>query len=250
MTDFSYQLYSSRNFPPLADTLKMLGKLGYTHVEGYGALYADAGKVAELKANLADSGLTMPTGHFGLDQVRSDPDRVLEIAETFDMEAIIIPAIAKEERSKDAAGWRALGETLGKAGEPIWAAGRKFGWHNHDFEFVATPEGEMPLDLIMADPRFMLELDVAWVARGNQDPLAWIEKYKDRLIAAHVKDIAPAGENLDEDGWADVGDGVLDWKGIMAALRGTSARYFVVEHDNPSDDRRFAERSLAAARSL
>ena len=25
MTEFSYQLYSSRNFPPLSDTLKMLG---------------------------------------------------------------------------------------------------------------------------------------------------------------------------------------------------------------------------------
>ena len=30
MTDFSYQLYSSRNFPPLADTLKMLARLGYS----------------------------------------------------------------------------------------------------------------------------------------------------------------------------------------------------------------------------
>ena len=34
MTDFSYQLYSSRNFPPLADTLKMLARLGYTHGRG------------------------------------------------------------------------------------------------------------------------------------------------------------------------------------------------------------------------
>ena len=29
MTDFSYQLYSSRNFLPLAETMKMLGDLGY-----------------------------------------------------------------------------------------------------------------------------------------------------------------------------------------------------------------------------
>ena len=48
MTDFSYQLYCSRNFPPLADTLKMLAAAGYTGVEGYGALYADEDKVAEL----------------------------------------------------------------------------------------------------------------------------------------------------------------------------------------------------------
>ena len=44
MTDFSFQLYSARNFPPLADTLRMLKAAGYTAVEGYGALYADAGQ--------------------------------------------------------------------------------------------------------------------------------------------------------------------------------------------------------------
>lgn len=37
MTAFSYQLYSSRNFPPLAATLTMLADLGYAEVEGYGA---------------------------------------------------------------------------------------------------------------------------------------------------------------------------------------------------------------------
>ena len=36
MTDFSYQLYSSRNFQPLEATLTMVAKAGYTAVEGYG----------------------------------------------------------------------------------------------------------------------------------------------------------------------------------------------------------------------
>jgi hypothetical protein len=35
----------------------------------------------------------------------------------------------------------------------------------------------------------------------------------------------------------------------MAALEGTRARHFIVEHDNPKDPARFAERSLAALRS-
>ena len=250
MTDFSYQLYSSRNFPPLADTLKMLARLGYTQVEGYGALYADAAAVAELKRHLADNGLTMPTGHFSLDMVRDAPERVLEIVDAFGMDAVLVPAIPKEQRRKDAAGWWALGEELARAGEPFWAAGHRFGWHNHAFEFVITATGEVPLDLILADPRLALELDVAWVVRGNQDPLVWIEKYRDRIIAAHVKDIAPFGSCIDEDGWADVGAGEMDWKAIMAALKQTRARYFVMEHDNPKDPARFAERSLAAVRKL
>ena len=37
----------------------------------------------------------------------------------------------------------------------------------------------------------------------------------------------------------------------MAALKEqTKAKYYVMEHDNPKDDRRFAERSLAAAEKL
>ena len=43
---FSYQLYSSRNFPPLSDTLKMLAEVGYAGAEGFGGLYADAAGLA------------------------------------------------------------------------------------------------------------------------------------------------------------------------------------------------------------
>ena len=44
---FSYQLYSSRNFPPMSRTFEMVSKAGYTAVEGYGALYADDAAVAQ-----------------------------------------------------------------------------------------------------------------------------------------------------------------------------------------------------------
>ena len=64
-----------------------------------------------------------------------------------------------------------------------------------------------------------------------------------------MKDIAPTGEKKDEDGWADVGEGTVDWKGLFAALSGTKARYFIAEHDNPSDFKRFAKRSLASIQS-
>ncbi|MCV0429614.1 MAG: sugar phosphate isomerase/epimerase, partial [Roseibium sp.] len=79
--------------------------------------------------------------------------------------------------------------------------------------------------------------------------MAWIERYGDRITAAHVKDIAPEGECLDEDGWADVGHGVMDWKGLMAALRNIGVDLFVLEHDKPSDFDRFATRSIEAFRT-
>lgn len=251
MTDFSYQLYSSRNFPPLSDTLKMLGELGYKQVEGYGGLYANLDALQELKADLKANGLHMVSGHFGLDMVRDESARVLEIAKELDMKCIFVPAVPEDERVKDAAGWRAFGKELAAAGAPYWAAGLTFGWHNHAFEFAVTETGEMPLDLILeADDRLALEFDVAWGVKGEQDPIAWIEKYSARIVAAHVKDIAAEGECVDEDGWADVGHGTMDWVGIMAALQKTKANLFVMEHDNPNDAARFAKRSIAAAKAL
>lgn len=247
----SYQLYSSRNFPPLTDTLKMLADLGYEGVEGYGALYADDGKVAELIANLGASGLVMPTGHFGLAQLEAEPAKVVSIAKALGINRIYCPYLMPDERPKDSAGWKAFGARLQQAANPYRDAGIGFGWHNHDFEMVALPDGTAPQDAIFAGgPDLEWEIDVAWVIRGGADPVAWINRYADRITAAHVKDIAPKGENVSEDGWADVGHGTVDWKGLMAALRATKCTNFVMEHDNPSDDARFARRSIAAAKGM
>ena len=248
---FSYQLYSSRNFPPLTDTLTMLADLGYDGVEGYGALYADDAKVAELIDNLGKSGLRMPTGHFGLAQLEGDPAKVLSIAAALGLTRIYCPYVLPDDRPTDAAGWRAFGARLQKAGKPFRDAGFGFGWHNHDFELHALPDGRIPQDLIFeGGPDLEWEIDVAWVVRGGGDPKAWIAKYAPRITAVHVKDIAPAGQNTNEDGWADVGHGTVDWKGLMAALGTTPCTNFIMEHDNPSDHARFAKRSLAAAKAL
>lgn len=250
MTDFSYQLYSSRNFPPLADTLKMLSEAGYTQVEGYGALFGEGTDLGALKADLDAAGLTMPTMHVGLDVIRSNPARAIEIARTLGAEAVFAPYLQAPDRPTDAAGWTAFGKGLGEAMKPLQDAGLITGWHNHDFEFRRVG-GALPEDLILeAAPDLSAEFDVAWCVKGGEDPLAWIAANGDRIVAAHVKDIAPAGEKADEDGWADVGDGTVDWPAIMAALRETPCRWFIAEHDNPSDHKRFATRSIAAMRGL
>jgi sugar phosphate isomerase/epimerase len=87
----SYQLYSSRNFPPLGDTLTMVSGLGYDAVEGYGALYADDALVADLTARLGASGLKMPSGHFGLAQLEAEPEKVIAIARALGISRIYCP---------------------------------------------------------------------------------------------------------------------------------------------------------------
>lgn len=244
---FSYQLYSSRNFPPLAATLRMLADTGFAAVEGFGALYEDAATVEVLANGLAETGLTMPTAHFGLDLLERDPAAVLAIARRLGIGRIYCPWLAPEDRPVDAQGWRGLGARLDRAGAPLRAAGLGFGWHNHDFEFLPMAEGTLPIAAIFAGgPALEWEMDVAWIVKGGADPAAWIAAEGGRVTAVHVKDIAPAGQNRDEDGWADVGHGTVDWPALMGALRGAGVRHFILEHDNPGDHARFAARSLAA----
>jgi sugar phosphate isomerase/epimerase len=246
MTEFSFQLYSARNFPPLETILKKVAALGYTQVEAYSGLFGDpAGLAAMVKAN----GLTMPTAHIGLDMLK-DTAKSIDVAGVLGIKTIYCPAIPKEARSQDEGKWVELAETLAGLGAIYNKAGLGFGWHNHDFEFAATASGKLPMNIILdLAPTLQWEVDVAWLVKGKQAPSTWFDKYGDRITAIHVKDLAVPGEAVEEDGWADVGYGAMDWPAIYAAIKATTkAQYFVMEHDNPSDIDRFASRSIATAK--
>ena len=249
MTEFSYQLYSSRNHGPIGETLAMLKDCGYSAVEGFGGLYGE--NIEGTKAALAATGLKMRTGHFGLEDLEADPAGVIETAKALGMEMVIVPFIAPQDRPTDSAGWAAYGKRLDAAGGPVREAGLEFAYHNHEFEMLPTPTGDIPMALILEyAPNTAWECDVAWVAKGGADPVDWFARYRDRITAVHLKDIAPEGEAMNEDGWADLGHGVMNWPGLMEALRETNAKHLIMEHDLPSDDKRFATRSIATAKGL
>ena len=244
--DVSYQLYSSRDGGPWADTLSMLATAGYTQVEGFGGVYDDA---PAFKALLDANGLTMPSGHFfPLGSFEDGLTDSLAAAKALGMTRVFCPAPEDTWRNgTDAATWIELAKRLETAAKKVQDAGLRFGWHNHHWDFMPLPDGQIAMDLMLEHaPSIEWEMDVAWVVRGGADPLAYISKYADRITTAHVKDIAPAGECEDEDGWADVGHGTMDWPGLITALKGAGVDLFVMEHDKPSDATRFAQRSIAS----
>jgi sugar phosphate isomerase/epimerase len=190
----------------------------------------------------------MPTGHFPVDALENDFDGVRRTADALGVRLLVCPYLVADARPSDTAGWRAFGERLGKIGEKARADGYSFAWHNHDFEFRPLPDGSVPQEHILsAAPDIGWEFDVAWCVRGGSDPMPWIDRHGRRIAAVHVKDIARPGEGLDEDGWSDVGHGTIDWARLLKALRSrTTAKYFIMEQDNPNDIERFARRSIAA----
>ncbi|MGQ7847121.1 sugar phosphate isomerase/epimerase family protein [Granulosicoccus sp. 3-233] len=247
MIPVSYQMYSSRHFD-LDDTLAMLARLGISAIEGHAPLYED---LQATRRRLDTHGLSMPTGHFSIELVESDPARCLEIARALQVRHVFVPFLLPDQRPSDAEGWQALGRRLTEMSKPILDAGLYFGWHNHDFEFMPCADGSLPIQhLTESCPALGLELDLAWVHVAGQDPVEWIETFADRIQTVHVKDRAADGENTDEDGWADVGYGVMDWEAIAAALKSAKVPLYIMEHDNPRDPERFARRSLATVKNF
>ncbi|WP_315925698.1 sugar phosphate isomerase/epimerase [Mesorhizobium sp. SP-1A] len=246
--NWSFQLYSARNFLPWDKVLKMLGETGYRQVEGFGGVYDDP---RSFRAELDRNGLSMPTAHFSIEALEGDFDGVRRVADALGVGLLVCPYLEPDARPADGAGWRGFGERLAKAGEAAQKAGYGFAWHNHDFEFKPLPDGSMPLEHILsAAPDIGWEIDVAWLVRGGADPLSWIDRHGRRIAAVHVKDIARPGEGADEDGWSDVGHGILDWARLLKLLRAkTPARHFILEQDNPNDVERFARRSIAAVKA-
>jgi len=243
--DFSYQLYSARNEKSLDDTLKTLASLGYRQVEGWGGQFADPPALA---ASLKAAGLVMPTAHMGMQQL-TDTDAALKIVDTVGIDTVYCPAPPSPEYREGKGDWPRFAADLAKVASAFKAAGKGFGYHNHHWEF-ATSASKAPIETILdASPDIQWEMDLAWLVKAGEDPVAWMKKLGSRISAIHVKDIAPAGQNADEDGWADVGQGTLDWKQLLAEAKAhTKARYFVMEHDKPSDAIRFARRSMDAVK--
>ena len=241
----SFQLYSARNFPPLETQIATLAGLGYRHVEPYGALYAALDEFADM---LRRYGLAAPSGHFGLDLLEGDFERAMTIARKLGVTLVVAPYLPPPQRPVDAGGWMALGARLAMIAAKFDAAGIGFGWHNHDFEMRALADGSYPIDHILAASNTLRwQADIGWIARAGEDPLHWLSRHDGRIGALHVKDVAKAGHN-DEEGWADPGAGTLDLEAIVAAGLAAGAKILVVEHDAPSDYKRFANAAISSVR--
>lgn len=249
MTNYriSFQLYSARNFPPVDAVLEGLAAIGYDAVEPYGGNFLDDPRGFRGKADRL--GLAIPTAHVALSILDADRTRTIDIAKTLGLETVIIPHIGGDDRPKDAAGWRALGERLAGHAEALGRTGLKLAWHNHDFEYARLADGSRPIDHLLAGQGVLFEPDVAWIARAGADIPSEVAQYGSKVVAVHIKDTAPAGVTKD-DGWTDVGAGTIAWQQAWPAIAATGVTLLVIENDNPSDWRSFAANSYKFVNGL
>lgn len=243
MPELTLQLYSARH-SGLNDSLEIIAAAGYKSVEAYGENLKDPDTFNQA---LQAHGLTMASAHIGIEELLSNLPFFVDLFVDLSSSHLVCPYLMPERRPTDSAGWVELANSLNRINTKLANHSITFAWHNHDFEFDALPDGSIPMQLLLDNaPDMQWEIDIGWVVRAGLDSSWWMQEYANRISAIHLKDVAAVGECANEDGWADVGFGIIDWPQILNDIKNTSARHYIVEHDNPSNLKRFAENSYTA----
>lgn len=182
--EYGLQLYSVRDLSKesLAEALHQVAQLGYKYVEFAGFFGHSAEEVNRM---LEENNLKISGTHTGCDELQ--PDRLEETIayhKAIGNPNLIIPGADYSTREK-------LEELIALINrvQPILAAeGIRLGYHNHSKEFLPTEYGAYVHKELEERTRVEFEIDTYWAYVAGQDPVALLERLKDRVHVIHLKD--------------------------------------------------------------
>lgn len=265
----------------------MLSQMGYSEMEMYGpySFSAQAAQeswkavtpslgfsgsgyfghsIEEIKAMLKKHRLTAPSMHTDLESLQTKMKEMAEAAHTLGHEYVVLPAIPDEKR-KTLDDYKRMADAFNAIGASAKSEGIKFAYHNHGYG-LSEMQGQIPLYIILdnTDPSTVfLEMDLYWTTAGGADPVALLEKYKNRYRLMHVKDMKEkvrfSGDGGDPGQWialfpymTTAGDGVLDLPNILTTAKTNGVQHFIVEQDmvaNPQEALKKSHDYLASLRA-
>jgi sugar phosphate isomerase/epimerase len=235
------QCWSLRNqlIASLPQGMADIKGLGFTQIET-ASTYGHTAK--EFRALADANGLTIVGSHIPYERMQKDLDGVIAEAKTLGATYIVV-AWVPHVTDFDVAQARVAVANFNAWGAKLKAAGLGFGFHTHGYEFAPLADGSSAFDVMMkeTDPDLVFcEMDVFWVVQAGLDPVQLLQKYPGRFKAFHIKDMkkgapihlyqghAPASDNV------IVGQGVMDWPGILAEGKKEGIKYYFIE-DETSD---------------
>ena len=139
-------------------------------------------------------------------------------------------------------------DTLNATGEEIKKHGVTFGYHNHNMEFCKVSdnstsrfmgdiltrpyvEGEQIIDIMMRETHpdlVKFEMDTYWTIMGQNDPVAMLTKYADRIELLHIKDFVVLGES-----------GALNFQNIFNKFFENGNQYYFIEIEDIDSGKQF-----------
>jgi sugar phosphate isomerase/epimerase len=229
------QGYTVREFTKtpqdLAKTLARIKKIGYEAVQL--STHA-AGEPKELARMLNGEGLVCCATHVGFDEAAKEPQRVAEEHAIIGCKHTAIGSApgmftGGAPLPRTEAYWSEFAKSCTVVARGLNAVGLTFSFHNHAAEFEKVGKRRI-IDVLIEDsePCFGMELDTYWVHHGGGDPAKYLRRLKGRTPLLHLKDLAVKDNKVI---MAEIGEGNLDWPGILAAAKEAGVEWYIVEQD-------------------
>jgi sugar phosphate isomerase/epimerase len=238
------QLYTLREQIPhdVKGVIEKIAKAGYKEVETFG--YSAKGGYWDMdpksfKDLLKTNGLTSPSGHFVIDDFITSGDKellkpLIAGAAAVDNHYFTIAHMGEAIR-KSLDDYKKITGRLNEAAELVAQSGLKLAYHNHDFEFHKYEGGATGYEIMLngVDKNLVrFEMDIYWVVRSGNDPVALFNKYPGRFVMWHVKDMDKANPGIN----TEVGTGTIDFKNIYKHAKQAGLEHLIVEQENFSKD--------------
>jgi sugar phosphate isomerase/epimerase len=235
------QLYTLRDEIKngLPQLIEKIAQMGYTQLEtfGYEANGSFFGQTVKAFGKLLKSNdLATPSGHVYLPDYLETNNadiwkKACDNAAELGQEYIVLPWLDEKYRPNSAEGYAKVAAMLNEMGKISKAAGLKFAYHNHEFEFKYNEAAKTSLYQVMLEqtnPELVLfEMDIFWVVAAGADPVTMFLQHPGRYTLWHVKDMNPTTRQN-----ADVGTGSIDFKNVFAHKKDSGMQYFFIEQEN------------------
>lgn len=237
------QLYSLRDSfaaDGVPVTLAKVKSMGFSHVElaGTSGLSREA-----FKEELDKAGLTPISMHIDIDALLKDPATFIDDAKFFGIQYVGNAWFPHEAPFDSADADRAV-VAFNTAGRLLQDAGLTFFYHTHGFEFAPGATGGTLFDSIVArtEPENVkFQLDTMWAVHGGADPAELLQRYPNRFVSTHLKDMR-IGTELNNTGTAPpdssvaLGTGMVDIKAVLEAARGTAVEWHIMEEESSTPE--------------
>jgi sugar phosphate isomerase/epimerase len=235
------QLYSLRDqfaADGVPATLDRVRALGFREVELAGTYGMPP---EEFRRQLDARGLDPVSGHFPYARWKSEPDAVAREAKLLGLRFAGC-AWADHRAPCDEKQCRETLEVFDRAGLACAAAGVRFFYHFHGFEFHPWKDGTLA-DLLISgsDPgRVSFQMDVLWILFPGQDPVSLFRRHPGHWVSMHLKDLKRGVETGSLAGKTDVrndvvlGTGQADWPAIFREALAQGVRHYFIEDESPA----------------
>ncbi|WP_440767032.1 sugar phosphate isomerase/epimerase family protein [Natronorubrum sp. DTA7] len=230
MVQTAIQLYTLRDIDsPLPDVLDLVGETSFDGVEFAHRVGSDDTDIGAVRDALERNDLAPAAAHVGLEAFEERYEETVELYERLDCETLVIPWLEPEQfDSRETVA--DVATRLRTVADDLDDDGFSLHYHNHDQEFAPVGDHTGMDELLARIDELGFEIDLGWVGVGGADPVAFVDRYADRISHVHFADA-----DVDSASAAELGAGDLDVEASLDAVGRADVEWYIYEHDEPSD---------------